>query len=108
MSPMRMEDNERRKPLAFDPSTSSFLFIDDVKQGRMVAPSSLDADARKKLVIRRLELSGAFSIESLEAADCQRQIKEVRDDTPMGRDIVKAEINNLSELIEDIRRGDIV
>jgi hypothetical protein len=108
VSPLHMEGNERRKPLSFDPSTGSYLYIDDIAQGRVFLPGRLDDSAKKDLVIKRLEMSEPFSIESLQAADLQQQIREIREDTPLGRDIVSAEINNLAELIQDIQRGDIV
>ncbi len=108
MKPVKLSESARKKPLSYDPVTPDFLYLDDVKAGRDTPPQNLDNAAQHLLTLRRLEMEAPFSIESLETMDKERQMKEVRKGTQTGKDIIRAEIQYLSETIEEIRQGNII
>ena len=108
MDPIQLSDTERKKPLSYDPSTKKFLYIADIKSGKLVQPHKLDEKSKQKLVLKRLELEEPFSIESIGAIDKDQQMEEVKSGSEVGQEIIRAEIMYLTETIKEIEKGELV
>lgn len=108
MNPIRLNDNDRKKPLSYDPASKKFLYLEDIKSGQIFFPEDLDEKSKQKLTLKRLEIEEDFTIESIGAINKEQQMDEIRKGTETGKDIVKAEIKYLSETIIDIQKGEIV
>jgi len=108
MEPIKLSEIERKKPLSYDPSIKKYLYLTDIKEGRIVSPKDLDDELQIQLTITRLEIEEPFSIESLSAMSKEQMIEEVHKGTEKGKEIVRAEIKYLEETIEEIKKGDII
>ena len=105
MKPVKMVDSERMKPLSYDPVGKRFLYLSDILKGERYPPGRLDDDLKRELVLKRYELEGESSIESLEKIDKQQQMDHIRTGTDVGQRLVDQEITFLGELIEKIAAG---
>ena len=108
MNPIKLHETERKKPLSYDVTSDKFLYINDIKQGRIVNPKDLSEEDQKKLTIRRLEIEDPFSIESLSALNKEQMINEIRKNSERGKELVLAEINYLEDTIEEIKKGELI
>jgi len=105
VSPIRLSENERKKPLSYDPSCGKFLFFDDIKAGRIYPPIQLDEESKRVLILKRLEVEEPHSIEELGGMNKEQQMEEVRRGTEKGNIIIRAWITNLTETIKEIKKG---
>ena len=105
MHPVRLVESERSKPLSYDPSSETFLYLDDVKAGRRFSPAALSEEQQRMLVSARYELEEESIIESLEVLDKRQQLEHIRSGTEVGARLVSQEITFLTELIDKIDGG---
>jgi len=108
MQPIRLSETERKKPLSYDPSTKKYLYLADIKDGRIFYPQNLDEKLQCQLTIKRLEIEEPFLIESLEAMNKEQMIEGIRRRTEKGKEIVRAEIKYLEDTIKEIIKGRLI
>jgi len=107
MDEMRLSEREREKPLAYDPEKDEFLYVEDVKKKKFTSPTRLDSESKRKLVIKRLMIEDDFTIDQLAPMNRSQMVEEVQRGSPMGSNIVQAEIAYLEETIKLIKAGKI-
>lgn len=108
MQPIRLSETERKKPLSYDPSTNKYLYLADIREGRIYYPQNLDEKIQCQLTIERLKIEEPFLIESLEAMNKEQMIEEICHRTEKGKEIIRAEIKYLVETINEIIKGRLV
>lgn len=108
MSPVRLSETERKRPLSYNSSAKKFLYLVDIQAGRVFSPQQLDEESKRALTLKRLEMEEPFSIEALGAMDKGQQMEEVRKGTEKGKEIIRAETAYLEETIREIKKGEIV
>ena len=101
-----VRDEDRNKPLCYDPARDLFITLDDILQGRelIIPPDSLSRDDQKRLVIRRQETGPDYTVQSISGRPMTRDdvIKAILRDDQFGRMTVEAEISYLKDFLARI------
>ena len=108
MSPIKISDKEKRKPLSYNPTKNDFIFFSDIIEGSVFSPELLSFEDQIKLVLKRLEMTENFEFETLGSKNKYDLVNEIKKKKEDGLNYVKAEIINLTEFIKDIENGEYI
>jgi hypothetical protein len=106
MPSITVRDEDRNKPLCYDPERDMFITLDDILSGRemIIRPDSLSRDDRKRLVIRRQQTGPDYTVQSISGPPMTRDdvIEAILRDDEFGRMTVEAEISYLKDFLAGI------
>ncbi|MBN1569434.1 MAG: hypothetical protein JXA73_16430 [Acidobacteria bacterium] len=109
MSMPVIDDENRKKPLCYDPSRSKFIYYDEIiaRAEPIVFPSTLSQSDRKKLVLERQVAGPDYSTQTISGSRITRNdmVQMIQNDEGMGKTTVEAEISYLNELLAEIKRN---
>ncbi len=98
----------RKKPVCYDPEKDSFITLDDLEANKaQIVPLDILTDEQlKRLVIERNRVGEDYKLQADWSEPAQTPIdiiKQIENDTQLGRDTVEADINYLrNRLLIDI------
>lgn len=100
MNAIKLSEIEAKKPIGMD-STGKFLTIKDFEQKKpYMALATLDPGMQKELVLRRNEMEPDYEISIISGETFTRAelLEEIKQETQVGMDAVRAEISYLSDI----------
>lgn len=101
-----VRDEDRNKPLCYDPGRDLFITLDDILSGRemIIPPDSLSDDDQKRLVIRRQQTGPDYTVQAISGPPMTRDdvIEAIERDDQFGRMTVEAEIAYLKDFLARI------
>lgn len=102
-----IDEQNRKKPLCYDPAHRKFLYFDDIVSGKeKIVPVHMLPDADlKKLVIERHRAGPDYVVQAISGQPFSRDdvIRAIEQDEPFGRITVEAEKAHLQDLLKQIQ-----
>lgn len=105
-----IDEENRKRPLCYDPEREKFIFFDDIVSGKekIIPVKTLSESDLKKLVIERWRsLSPKTKVQAISGQPFFRDdvIRAIKQDKPFGKDTLEAEMIALSELLDIIQQN---
>jgi hypothetical protein len=104
----RIDPENAKKPLCYDPERGSLVFYDEIVSGKaaIVPVESLSAAELKHLVIERQRRGPDYRVQAMSGPPMSRDdvIRAIEQDEEFGRITVEAERNYLRELLAEIQK----
>ncbi len=102
----QIDDENKKKPLCYDPSRKKFIYYDEIitRKEQVVSPSALSKEDQKKLVLERQAAGPDYKTQSISGPLMTRDdvVKAIMNDEKYGRIAVEAEISYLDDLLGQI------
>jgi hypothetical protein len=104
-----ISENERKKPLCYDPARKKFILYDEIIDGRepIFPVEELSEEDAARLVIERNLKGPDYAMQIMSGAKYTRDdvVREIGKGTSFGRTAVAAEQSYLSELLHQIKEA---
>jgi len=105
----KIDEQNLKKPLCYDPARKKFIFFNDIVSGRerIIPVETLSKKDLKRLVIER-HLSGPdYRVQAISGPPMSRDevVHAIEKDEPFGLNTVDAEKSYLKNFLAEIRRN---
>jgi hypothetical protein len=99
----------RKKPLAYDPTRKKFILYDDIVSGKekIIPIDILSEPDLKMLIIERQKTGPDYTVQAISGVSMTRNdvIRAIEQDEPFGQMTLQAEKSHLRDLQHEIRRN---
>ena len=103
----KIEGENLKKPLCYDPGRKKFILFEDLVSGqeKVIPLGELSQDELKKLVVERQRRGPDYTVQAMSGPPYTRDdvVKAIEHDEPFGRVTMEAEVSYLQELLDQIR-----
>jgi hypothetical protein len=103
-----MRDEDRAKPLSYDPEADQFITYDDLVDGkaRLIPLDALTPEQVTRLVIERQRVGPDYTMGDLSGRKLNRDevIEEIEAETAFGKMVLEAEVSYLGDFQQQVAK----